>query len=463
MKMKEMTLLDVAKAVNGKYIGSDPSALVEDITLDSRGVQKGSLFIAIRGERSDGHDYIEAAFEKGACAALSEQPIKNPGGAYILVDDTLQAIQDLSEYYRSLFNIPVIGVTGSVGKTTTKEMIGAVLSQKYNVLKTQGNFNNEIGVPITLFGLRDGHQAAIIEMGISDFGEMRRLSRMVKPTMVVMGVIGYSHLEFLGSREGVLSAKGEIFEYADENCIAVVNGDDDLLREMNLNDFCQNAQNMKKLRYGMAADNDFIAEDIRNLGTDGVASVLRYNGKQFSVHIPAFGNHMVYAALAAAAVGDSLGLTVEEITQGIAAFKNVGKRADITDTGYISIIDDCYNANPNSVMAAIDSLSGLSGRRICVLGDMLELGGDAESLHARVGKHAARSGIDCLICAGELSENIYHGAKDENTQMETWYFPDKEETLAVLPSLIRKGDTVLVKASRGMKFEYIVAALKNMI
>lgn len=460
MKMKEMTLDSAARAVGGEYIGREYTGAIRDIALDSRKVGEGSLFVAIRGERSDGHDYINESFKKGACCALSEKVLENPGGPYILVDSTLRAIRDLAEYYRSLFDIKVIGVTGSVGKTTTKEMLYSILSQKYRVHKTEGNYNNEIGVPITLFGLREEHDAAIVEMGISHFGEMRRLTKMVKPDIVVMSVIGYSHLEFLGSREGVLRAKGEIFEYADQGCLAVLNGDDDLLRDMALGNFCENPKKMKKLLYGIGEKNDFRAENIRNLGAEGVECAIHRGEKRFTVHIPAFGSHMVYAALAGAAVGDSLGLNGEEIARGVSDFQNVGKRADITNTGYITIIDDCYNANPNSVKASIDSLAGLPGRRVCILGDMAELGKDGEALHYEMGKHVALSGINCLICTGALAENIYRGAKDLNPQLEMWYLPEKAEAVAVIPSVIRKGDSVLVKASRSMRFEDVVSALK---
>lgn len=462
MNMKKMTLSQIMGAVGGEFNGENSTLdlSVTNITLDSRAVSDGSLFVAIKGERSDGHDYINASLEKGAVCCLSENRIDNPTGPYILVDSTLNAIKDLAEYYRSLFTtLTVIGITGSVGKTTTKEMVSAVLSGKFCVHKTSGNLNNEIGVPMTIFGLREGHEVAVIEMGISGFGEMRRLSKIVRPDIVIMSIIGHSHLEFLGNRAGVLKAKGEIFDWANPKGTVIVNGDDDLLGNMFPTDFVPSASSTRRIRYGLDETNDVRAHNIVNLGGEGMACDIALKGDSFSVHIPAFGNHMVYAALAAAASGKTLGLTTDEISRGISRFENVGKRADVTDSGYITIIDDCYNANPNSVQAALDSLAGLKGRRVAILGDMGELGEDSVQLHRAVGYYAAMSGIDCLMSVGKMAEDIYTGSKEATNGMESWYFPEKDEISSVLETLIHEGDSVLVKASRSMKFEDIVAEL----
>lgn len=465
MNMKKMTLEHITMAVCGEYIGDE--GLLEsspsDITFDSRTVNEGSLFVAIKGQKSDGHDFINSSLSKGAVCCLSERAVNNPTGPYILVKSTLQAIKDLAEYYRGLFtDTKFIGITGSVGKTTTKEMVSAVLSEKFTVHKTSGNHNNEIGVPMTIFGLREGHEVAVIEMGISEFGEMHHLTRMVQPDIVIMSTIGYSHLEFLGSREGVLKAKGEIFRCAAGNGTAIVNGDDDLLEKMQPSDFASQAANMEKICYGLKDYNHVRARNVVNCGIDGMQCDINLSGRSFQhVKIPAFGNHMIYAALAAAAIGDKLGLSGEEIARGIANFKNAGKRADIVDTGYITIIDDCYNANPTSVKAALDSLTGLDGRCVAILGDMGELGEGSDELHEMVGDYAAGCGIDCLIAVGVKAEKIYRGAKNTENNMEAWHFPNKEELFSVLYTLIRQGDSVLVKASRSNKFEDIVSELKK--
>lgn len=465
MSMKKMTLGQICKVTGGKFIGdlAQIENTINSVTLDSRTVSEGALFVAIEGERSDGHEYINASLSKGAICCLAEKRVESPEGPYILVKSTLQAIKDLAEYYRGLFpETKIIGITGSVGKTTTKEMVSSVLSEKYRVHKTTGNLNNEIGVPMTIFGLREGHEVAVIEMGISEFGEMRRLSKMVRPDVALMSIIGHSHLEFLGSREGVLKAKGEIFEYANPEGIAILNGDDDLLKNASPGDFSAKASGMETVYYGLERDNEIIAHSIDNLGATGMKCEIDLGGKCFTAQIPAYGRHIIYAALAASAVGHKLGLTPEEIACGLMNFENVGKRADIVETGFLRIIDDCYNANPNSVKAALDSLTELDGRRVAILGDMGELGDSSAELHAEVGEYAVQSGIDCLIAVGARARAIYLGAKRAEKSIEAWYFPDKEELFSVLYTLVKEGDTVLVKASRSMKFEDIVTVLSGM-
>lgn len=465
MKMRDMTLAQISSAVSGQFVGETEamSRKVESVVMDSRAVTSGSLFVAIEGERSDGHDYIESSLKNGAVCCISEKVIDIPDGHYILVESTLQAIKDLAEFYRGLFpEVRFIGITGSVGKTTTKEMISAVLAEKYCVHKTSGNYNNEIGVPMTIFGLREGHEVSVVEMGISDFGEMGRLTKIVRPDVVVMSNIGDSHLEFLGNREGVLRAKGEIFQCANPDGVAIVNGDDKLLVDMSPGDFAPEAANMDKICYGLGEDNDIKGKSIVNLGPRGMEFDIDLQGRIIQAEVPAYGNHMVLAALAAAAVGSRLGLTPEEIRRGIGHFENVGKRADIIETGFLTLIDDCYNANPNSVKVALDSLAGLDGRRVAILGDMGELGDNSAALHTETGKYAVTR-TDCLIAVGDKAKEIYSGAKKTSESVEVWYFPNKEELFSVLYTLVRKGDTVLVKASRSMKFEDIVSELKGYV
>lgn len=454
--MKPLTLEKIAEVTGGTYIGPPAlaPALITGVVRDNREAEAGSLFVCFKGERSDGHDFVPAAFEAGAAACLCEREVPGAEGPIIVVDSTFAALKKLGAYYRSLFTLPVIGITGSVGKTTAKEMTAAVLGARFHVLKTEENLNNEIGVPLTLLKLRETHQAAVIEMGISDFGEMARLTEMVRPDICVMTNIGYSHLETLGDLNGVLRAKGEVFAGMRPDALAVVCGDDALLRDYDTG--------TRKITYGLGPDCDVRAENVETAGTGAVTFDIVHGDGRFPAVIPAYGEQLVLGALPAAAVGRALGLTDSEIARGLLRYAPVGGRACVLDTGYIRLIDDCYNANPNSMAAAVRSLAGLEGRRVAILGDMLELGRDTNDLHREIGVLAHESGLDCLICCGRKAEFIYKGLISTGSEMEAWHFPLKDALLDVLPSLIRRGDTVLVKASHGMHFEAFTKALKEL-
>ncbi|MGE4483736.1 MAG: UDP-N-acetylmuramoyl-tripeptide--D-alanyl-D-alanine ligase [Oscillospiraceae bacterium] len=456
MKMKPLSLADIARCTGGTYVGpaDKKNKQITGVVRDNRDVQEGNLFLCIRGARVDGHDFAASAIEAGAAANLSERPLSPAAEPYILVSDTLAALRALAEYYRSLFSIPVIGITGSVGKTSAKEMIAAVLSKKYSVLKTAENLNNEIGVPLTLLSLREEHEAAVVEMGISDFGEMSRLAEMARPTVCVMTTIGYCHLETLGDLAGVLRAKSEVFRYMSPDSFAVMNGDDELLKGFN--------PGTRKVTFGFGDNCDIRAQNLKNEGLDGTSFSICEGSHAFPAFIPAFGAHLVSAALSAAAVGRLLGLSEDDIRTGILDYAPVGGRSNVQKTGYITIINDCYNANPNSVTAAILSLASLSGRRVAILGDMMELGHDSRELHREMGVLIGRKNIDSLICCGNMAEFYYKGLISCGDRNEAWHFPMKEALYSVLPSLIRKGDTVLVKASHGMHFEEIVEELKRL-
>ena len=452
--MRGLTLEAAARACGGRYIGSDKllNREIEFITTDSRKASDGCLFAAIPGERVDGHSFISGAFRAGALCAICERVPENVEGACIVVPSTQDALGAIAAYYRTQFDIPFVGITGSVGKTTAKELIAAVLSRRFNVLKTEGNFNNELGVPLTLFRLRDEHEAAVVEMGISHFGEMRRLSNMVKPDMAVFTVIGYSHLEFLKNREGVLRAKSEITEHMQGQGTVFVNGDDDLLRSMSC------AQN--KVTFGLSNECGIRAENVEYSGLDGMTFDIVCPPRRIHAHINAFGVHVVTAALAAAAVGIHLGLTDDEIRLGIDDYRTISGRALAENTGFCTVIDDAYNSNPTSASAAIASLAALGGRRVCILGDMRELGEASESLHAEVGRLAAESGIDLIICCGEQAAAIRSGANEVGPGSAVMYYPEMGMLIKDIQKLIRRGDSVLVKASHSMRFEEIVKALK---
>jgi UDP-N-acetylmuramoyl-tripeptide--D-alanyl-D-alanine ligase len=412
-------------------------------------IKNGSLFLAIKGERVDGHDFIEKCYEAGAICAVCEKAPENAVKPYILVDSTLDAVKKIAKAYRSKFDIPVVGVSGSVGKTSTKEMLYAVLSQKYKTHKTQGNLNNELGVPLTLLAMEEDTEAAVIEMGISDFGEMTRLSEMVRPTICVLTIIGCCHLENLGDRDGVLKAKTEMFKNADKSAEFVLNGDDDKLYTV------ESVNGKKPIFFGFADDNDYHAEDIENNGEGGVSCTLCFGNTRLPVVIPAIGNYMVSNALAAVAVGNLLGLSNEQLVNGVQSYKTVGSRANVINTDKFRIIDDCYNANPTSIKASIDTLMNFSGRKVAVLGDMKELGTEELKLHYDTGAYAKKKGVNLVLAVGPLAKELAKGANG------IWY-ENIEDAEKMLKNLVHNGDTILVKASHSMQFEKIVEFLKQM-
>ena len=446
--MKPFTLAEIAAACGGKYVGSEEmkSATVTSVERDSRQIQDGSLFLAIKGGRVDGHDYIQKCYDSGAVCVICEQAPANAPKPYILVPSTLDAVKQIGRAYREKFDIPVVGVSGSVGKTSTKEMLYAVLSQKYKTHKTQGNLNNELGVPLTLLSMPEDAEAAVIEMGISGFGEMSRLAQMVQPTICVLTVIGCCHLENLGDRDGVLKAKTEMFAYAREGAEFILGGDDDKLAAVT------QVQGKSPIFFGLDKKNRFYAENIENNGEGGVRCTLCFDGKRLDVTIPAIGSYMVSNALAAVAAGSLLGLSDEQLKNGVEAYQTVGRRAHVINTASLRIIDDCYNANPTSVKASLDTLNNFGGRRVAILGDMKELGANELALHFDTGVYAKELGIDRILSVGPLSKELAHGADD-------LWFESIDALLTELAKLLQKGDTVLVKASHSMQFERITEAV----
>ncbi|CCX71771.1 uDP-N-acetylmuramoyl-tripeptide--D-alanyl-D-alanine ligase [Firmicutes bacterium CAG:555] len=447
--MRGLSVSDAAAIVGGELHGSDNSdSEILGVAIDSRKVEAGFMFAALKGERVDGHDYMNKAFELGAACCIAERVPENVTGTVIVVPNVAAALKTLAEHYRKRFDIPVIGIAGSVGKTTAKEMVASVLSRKYNVLKTEKNLNNELGVPLTIFRIEPEHEVAVIEMGISDFGEMSRLAKMVRPTMAVYTLIGHAHLERLHDRSGVLKAKTEMLDYMPDDSTLFLNGDDDLLSTLD----CR----QRKVLYGTCANADVKAENICSDRLNELSCDIVSGERRIHVTVPSYGSHMVYAALEGAAVGIEMGLTDDEISADIAAYETVGRRANVIDTGYITLVDDCYNANPDSVMCAIDSLKTINGRKVCILGDMLEMGENKEELHTQVGRYASDNGVDLLLTVGELSRYTCTAAEE----ISSLHFETNAELISKLPELIKKGDTVLVKASHSMKFDEISEALK---
>ncbi len=466
--MKNMTLKNIATAAGGVLYADSASAETDvekteasGVVIDSRKIEKGFVFIATRGERVDGHSFIDSAFEKGAIGVVCEKAPANPKGAYILVKDSFQALKDIAEFYRRQLDIKVVGITGSVGKTSTKEFIAGVLAKGFNTLKTEGNFNNEIGLPLTVLRIKEDCEAAVLEMGISDFGEMTRLSKIAKPDICVITNIGQCHLENLGTRDGILKAKTEIFEFMDKDGSVCLNGDDDKLATI------KEVNGKRPLFFGMGRQNDIYADNYENKGLDGSSARIHIKSggaeTAFDAQIPLLGEHMVYNALAAAAVGVLLGLSPEQISEGISSVKPVGGRSHVIRTDSYTIIDDCYNANPVSMRAALDLLSQSSdARKVAILGDMFELGENENALHAQTGEYAADGRTDVLICVGKLCKNMYDAAQNmENSAIELHYFEDKAQMLSALDGLLKNGDTVLVKASHGMGFDEVVKKLSE--
>jgi len=452
--MKAMSLREIAAACGGHFYG-DESKLnlhVTGVAIDSRKIEDGYLFVPMKGARVDGHSFIPQVMEKGALCTLSEQPLAKPY-TYILVDSCKQALKSLAEHYRKSLDIKVVGITGSVGKTSTKEMIASVLSQKYNVLKTAGNFNNEIGLPLTIFNIREEHQVAVLEMGISDFEEMHRLAKMAKPDICVITNIGLCHLENLIDRDGILKAKTEMFDYAQPNAKFILNGDDDKLITV------KNWDGYKPFYFGLSTDFAAFADDIQSLSLKGTACTLHLGNEAIQTIIPIPGHHMVYNALAGALVGQELGLNAAEIKAGIESLTPVSGRNNMIATDSLLIIDDCYNANPISTKASLDVLATADSRKVAILGDMFELGEKEKELHYEVGKHAAEKGIDLVICIGELSKETAKGASCSNTTV--YHFDTKADFLEKANTLLQKGDAVLVKASHGMDFPEIIEKLQE--
>lgn len=467
--MKNMTLSNIAKACGGRLIAPDDKKTFEisGVAIDSRKVKEGFLFIPIKGARVDGHDFIPAVFEAGAGAALSERELLDCPGPYILVNSTETALKEIAAFYRSGLDLTVIGISGSVGKTSTKEMIASILEQHFSVLKTEGNFNNEIGLPLTVFRLREEHEIAVLEMGISDFGEMHRLAAIARPDLCVITNIGQCHLENLKTRDGILKAKTEMFEHMTPGGRVFLNGDDDKLIGV------QEVHGLAPLFFGLERGFSAWADKIENLGLKGTSCILHLSlsgkaGKNIRsadipVTIPIPGAHMVYNALAGASIGFYLGMEPEEIQAGIEALVPVGGRNNLIETKTLKILDDCYNANPVSMRSGIDVLKRAAGRKVCILGDMGELGDNSPALHRETGRYATEAGMDLILLAGPLSAAMAEGAKESAASPDrVRYFADKQALITALPGLIKAGDTILVKASHAMGFEDIVEALRNL-
>ncbi len=442
--MRNLTPKYIQEVTKGDVLGTLTDEVITAVEMDSRMIQPGGLFLALPGATVDGHDFIPQVAAAGAACVLCSRFVQ-ADVLQIRVPDVLAAMAQIARAYRNQVDIPFVGVTGSVGKTTAKEMIAAVLSARFNTLKNEGNFNNELGVPLTLYRLTGAHEVAVIEMGISEFGEMTRLTDIVHPHIGVFTTIADAHLEFLGDRPGVLRAKSEMVLGMPEDGLIIANGDDPLLRAY---DFGR-----RKILFGMDSGCDVYATDVMAEGSSAMRCVIHAGGMNFPARIPRYGQHLFYAAFLGAAVCMEMGLGADEIISGIANFRTVGHRGRMIDTGFITIMDDCYNANPTSVQSSLDSLTILPGRKVAILGDMMELGAQELAMIRLVCEYAASKGITVIAC-GKLSRETAAGAGG------VWY-ETREALIEALPQILQAGDSVLVKASHSRGFEHVVEAIEK--
>lgn len=442
--METLKLSEIANACNGTF---SSECDINGVCIDTRKITKGCLFICIKGERFDGHSFAEEALEKGAAAVMIHQKVDNLDGRYVMVENTSKALLDLGGYYRSKFNLHLVGLTGSVGKTTTKEFTYLVVNSKYNAIKTQGNLNNEIGLPQMLFQIDSSTQAAVIEMGMNHFGEIHRLSTAAKPTIALISNVGTSHIENLGSREGILKAKLEILDGLKKGSTVILNGDNDMLSTVK-------NENYNIVFFGIE-NGDFKARDIVQ-NNNSTSFVVDFYGKSQSVTIPAIGTHNVYNALSAFAVGYFLDIEPQMCANALSQYQPEGMRQKVVDFKGVTVIEDCYNASLDSMKASINTLVDTNGKRkIAVLSDMLELGAFSEEAHSKVGEYAAQRGIDYLFTVGDQAKYIHNSAV-KNGINNAVHFDNKETLSQKLAEFLEKGDAVVFKASRGMALEEVI-------
>ena len=458
--MEYLTIKELILASEGQLVSKcNEETIVSNIVIDSRKAGKDSAFVAIVGENLDGHNFINLAINQGCKTIIKNKnnnvDIENKEVNVIEVSDTEIALGDIAKFYKNKFKIPFIAVTGSVGKTTTRDMVYSTISAKYNSLKNVGNLNNQFGVPLTLFNLNKEHECAVIEMGMSGFNEIEYLANIVNPQIGIISNIGYSHVEHLGSRDGIFKAKMEVATNFDENSLLIVNGDDDCLKTLKTKDL------VYKLRtFGFDKDNDIYCESYE-MDEESINFVADINGKKEEFFIPTVGKHNIYNAMAAILVGLNLNMTIEEIKDGLKDFQCTKNRLDIIKKDKLTIIDSVYNASIDSMSAALNILGRYENRRVAILGDMFEMGEFAEFGHRQVGK-AALGNIDIMIAIGKDSEFIVKELKENNmNENNLYHFETKEEAIENLDNIIKDDDVILVKASRGMNLEKVVEYLNK--
>ena len=461
--MRDILVKDIIKICKGKLICGNEEEICENFSKDTREINEGDIYLGIKGERFNGSIFYKDAFEKGAKGCIlqeieiSEEEINTCKDKFIIiVEDVVKALQELAAYKRSLYNIPVVAITGSVGKTSTKDIIASVMVRKYNVLKTEGNYNNEIGLPLTILKLKE-HNAIVLEMGMSAFGEISLLTKIAKPTTAVVTIIGSSHIGELGSRENILKAKLEILEGLNNDGSLIINNDNDLLNSWNQN----NEDNHKHITYGIENESMLSAKNICIM-ENGSSFEIMVNENKYTVKVPVVGKHFVYNSLAAIAVGLENNIDMPDIIKGISEFSLTKRRMEIIkNKSNVTIINDCYNASYESVKAALEYLSSIkANRKIAVLGDVLELGEFSKQMHQKMGEEVVNNGIDILITVGKEAETIASTVKKCNVEIKVHSFENNTDASNLLKGLMKENDVILVKASNGMHFEEIVEAIK---
>ncbi|NLW48330.1 MAG: UDP-N-acetylmuramoyl-tripeptide--D-alanyl-D-alanine ligase [Firmicutes bacterium] len=453
--MVNFKLSEILQIIGGRLLQGDPELPVTGISTDSRKIKQGDLFLALKGERFDGHQFLSEAVKAGAAALLvMEDPGLDLETPVISVDDTLKALGSIASAHRQKYKVPIIGITGSNGKTTTKDLVAAVLSQKYSIVKTKGNFNNEIGLPLTLLEMDENTEAVVVEMGMRGLGQISYLSSLAQPEIGIITNVGQAHLELLGSQANIAKAKAELIEALPPHGTAILNGDDPLIRQMPVPD------QVNLIRFGI--DHQELDYQAAVIKTNNEETLFRVSsgGKEFDISLPLPGRLNVYNALVAIIIGLSFNLTLSEIQQGLAVPKLTERRLKIFKHNQMLIIDDTYNASPASVRAALEVLCQTvgSGRKIAILADMLELGDSSSVCHREVGEYAAKLGVDYLFAYGNLAENYVSGF-NSITPEKAEYFSNKAKLVREMKNFMLPGDSVLIKGSRGMKMEEIVEAL----
>ena len=462
--MKNLKVKDILEVTNGKLISGNMEYECENFSKDTRIINKGDIYIGIKGENFDGSLFWKEALDNGAEGVIIEniEITDNEKNTYknkiiIIVENVLEALYKIAEAKRNLYNIPVIAVTGSVGKTSTKDIVANVVSQKYKTLKTIGNNNNNIGLPFTLLRLKD-EEAAVLEMGMNHFGEISLLSKIAKPDICVITNIGTSHIGNLGSRENILKAKLEILEGA-KNPTIVLNNDNDLLH----NWYLENNQEYNIKTFGIRNQSDYNAENIELFSSQS-SYTCKLNEENININVPVGGEHFILNSLCATAVGSTLGIEAEEIKNGIESFELTNKRMDITELeNGIKIINDAYNASYESMKASLKVLSEYKeNRKIAVLGDMFELGDFSKELHEKVGEEVIKNNIDILICTGENARFIVKKAKERMNSKDIYYVDTKDKIEDLIKEKAENGDVILFKASNGMKFYELAERMINL-
>ncbi len=454
--MEPIYISELAYATQGVIKNCQEDYLIKGISTDSRAIKSKDLYVPIIGENFDGHIFIDSAISNGASAVLSDRDLQNERIIYIKVKDTEKALGDIAKFYRARYNIPAIGITGSSGKTTTKEMVASVLNQSFKVLKNEGNYNNTIGLPHTIFNLNKEHELCVLEMGMNSFGEISKLADIVKPDIAIITNIGTAHIEFLKTRENILKAKMEITEFFKKENILIINGDDEMLKTIKHKGF-------NIIKFGLGKGNNIYAFNIKQVDNDGMEFCVNFGNTIEAFFIPLIGIHNVYNGLCAVALGYHLGIDSNRIREGLLHFKPPAMRMESYVTGDgITIINDSYNANPQSVEASIKTLAAMksTARKVAILGDMMELGEHSEVMHYEAGEFIAKEKIDVLIAIGERAKGIQLGAVENGIPL-SYHYTNKNDALKNIKEILIPYDIVLIKGSRAGKLEDISDFLRE--